>query len=176
MKTFRPPAISSAVFVPDYPHSVLKARFALKRDPRADFPEIILGRLSLYCRQFGILISILPQSPVFVLRIEGALVAFNPEREDCRYVVQNRHLAFGNRSIIDENILSSAFRFVFPAYKRGITTRIGVFEENRDASIRPLSKVPLFRYHRMRNRFKNTNVCMTRYQNSIRNNSGERPE
>lgn len=135
MKISRPPAISSAVFVPDYPHSVLKARFALKRDPRADFPEIILARLSSYCRQYRILISILPQSPVFVLRIEGALVAVNPEREDCRYVVQNRHLAFGNRSIIDESILSSAFRFVFPAYKRGITTRIGVFEENRDASI-----------------------------------------
>ncbi len=53
---------------------------------------------------------------------------------------------------------------------------MGLFDRLLQRNNRPLSKVPLFRYHRMRNRFKNTNVCMTRYQNSIRNNSGERPE
>ncbi|MEI7750188.1 MAG: hypothetical protein WCJ25_04255 [Candidatus Moraniibacteriota bacterium] len=134
------------IFVPDYPHSVVRMLFPNTGNSCADIPEIIDSRLHRFCKENGICISMLPQTPELVLRIEGRLLLADRRRDRMRsgiFAIGNRKIPFESRTESDFQILKEASSAVLQnSDARNIKMVIGGFPENREPSIIVGFKIP----------------------------------
>ncbi len=117
-------------FIPDYPHSVLKVTLPKIGNCTPEFPNFVRGQLRKFCLKNGICVSVLPQFPTYVLRIEGMLIA----TEGRGFIIGNRCISYRDQQTIDLGLLIEALRAISPCFNARIETRAGEFPENRDPS------------------------------------------
>lgn len=118
------------LFVPDYPHSVLKVTLPKIIGRASEFPIVIYERLKSFCVENKICISVLPQLPTYVLRIEGGLIA----AERRRFIIGNRCVSYVDQQTVDMCVLIEALRVISPSFEKPVETKAGEFPENRDSS------------------------------------------